>query len=883
MKNIKQPRTLVLALLCAFTFVSADDFIQTAEEHQAKQINHGKELIIQALEQTGKERIVLTANEVSGTIPAPSILLATEASFDSNLASLLEEASAPSLQLRGSESFSIRVEQDNIFIVGKDSAGTMYGAMEVAEVIRIGGIDSVTDLDQAPYMKMRGTKFNIPLDVRTPTYTESSDAAQNNMAEMWNFEFWKEYIDLIANHRYNYISLWNLNPYPSMIHVPDYPEVSLQDVRKSTFDWEEFYPLQGIGYDRPELLNNYETLVDWDIHQKMEFWRKVMAYGKSRNVDFYVVTWNIFTNGIDGKYGIDNDIQNGITRDYFRKAIKQMFVEYPDLAGVGLTTGENMPGGTFEEKEDWAFDTYGKGVLDAVKEMPGRKIRLIHRQHQTGASQIASVFEEAVAHPNVDFIFSFKYAKAHVYSSTIQPYYKDGFIQDIGELKTIWTLRNDDVFYFRWGAPDFVREFIQNIPYDISQGYYYGSDQYVWGREFLNKFPSNPRRLEIDKHWYQWMLWGRLGYDPEMSNERFADLIAQRFPDTDSSKLFTAWQEASMIYPKTTGFHWGALDFQWYIESSQSLPGAAQTPTGFHDINRFITLPPHPGTDYLSIPDYVKALKEGNPVEGTTPDNLANQIHEHSDRALELLDDGIGGSGKEFVQTLHDIRIIANLGKHFAHKIDAALALHQFRTFGGLEYQEKVSDSIRKSAEHWRRYASLALSQHHNPLWTNRVGHVNWRNTMNAVLYDLRMTGTSTDLTPMEPTPGGTIFEAEKLSARNLEVIDDIPGATGGKCVHALREGDPVLRFEYNSRKEGLHMMEMRYSRNWGNLNHLGLTVNGEAAPELIVWPTGSKTSWAWDQVPVRLKKGKNKIELEMHHSLNIDHFNFIPAQILDD
>jgi hypothetical protein len=90
---------------------------------------------------------------------------------------------------------------------------------------------------QNPYMKVRGTKFNIPLDVRTPTYTEPSDAAQNNMAEMWNFEFWKEYIDNLARYRYNTVSLWNMHPFPSMVKVPEYPDIALDEVRKSTVDW----------------------------------------------------------------------------------------------------------------------------------------------------------------------------------------------------------------------------------------------------------------------------------------------------------------------------------------------------------------------------------------------------------------------------------------------------------------------------------------------------------------------------------------------------------------------------------------------------------------------------------------------------------------------
>ena len=41
-------------------------------------------------------------------------------------------------------------------------------------------------------------KFNIPLDVRTLTYSDPADASQVNIPEMWNLEFWKVYIDQLA-------------------------------------------------------------------------------------------------------------------------------------------------------------------------------------------------------------------------------------------------------------------------------------------------------------------------------------------------------------------------------------------------------------------------------------------------------------------------------------------------------------------------------------------------------------------------------------------------------------------------------------------------------------------------------------------------------------
>ncbi|RMD61859.1 carbohydrate-binding family 6 protein, partial [Candidatus Parcubacteria bacterium] len=351
-------------------------------------------------------------------------------------------------------------------VVGSDSAGAMYGGLELAELVRCSGLESVRPADQNPYMALRGIKFNCPLDERTPTYhAHTGDSQQKNVLVMWDMDFWKAYIDDLARFRYNYLSLWNLHPFPSLVRVPGYEEVALDDVQSVT-----------------------KTL-KMTMDEKIAFWRQVMRYGKQRNVDIYFVTWNIFVLGTEGKYGLTDKYDNPVTTDYFRKSVKQMFLTYPDLAGIGLTSGEHMPRMTTTQKETWAFNTYGRGILDAAAAQPGRKMTLIHRQHQTGAREVARMFKPVIDHPDIDFLFSFKYAKAHCFSSTRQPYCDD-FVKELGDLKTIWTLRNDSNYYFRWGAPDFVRQFIRNIPYEVSQGYYYGSDGYIWGREFLSREPQ---------------------------------------------------------------------------------------------------------------------------------------------------------------------------------------------------------------------------------------------------------------------------------------------------------------------------------------------------------------------------------------------------------
>ena len=462
------------------------------------------------------------------------------------------------------EGFSLKRDRMNrIWIAGGNISGMMYGIMELAEQVKLYGIEKVKETDQNPYMSFRGIKFNIPLDVRTPSYSDLSDAGQVNIPEMWNFEFWSGLIDNMAHDRYNLISLWNLHPFPSMVKVPEYPDIALDDVKRSTGKLAETYDLRGSGFDKPEIIDKTETVVKMTISEKIAFWKRVMAYAKERNISFIIMTWNIFTYGTEGKYGITDEMKNGVTKDYFRKSVKQMFLTYPDLAGIGVTTGENMgnSGEGFDVKEDWVYDTYAQGVLDAVKEQPGRRIIFVHRQHEAGTKYIMQKFKPLTENRNIEFLYSFKYAQAHVYSSEKQAFHTQ-FVRDIENNKTLWTLRNDDNFYFRWGAPDFVRDFIKNIPYEVSKGFYFGSDNYIWGREFLERKPVNPRQLEIEKHWYSWMIWGRLGYNPDLNDDRFIKIISTHFPGTDGSALFSAWQNASMIYPVTTGFHWGDLDFK---------------------------------------------------------------------------------------------------------------------------------------------------------------------------------------------------------------------------------------------------------------------------------------------------------------------------------
>jgi Glycosyl hydrolase family 67 N-terminus len=780
------------------------------------------------------------------------------------------------------EGFIIHVDKETmptIFVIGYDEAGAMYGGLEVAELINVKGIEAIDNKIQNPYMKMRGVKYNIPLDMRSPTYTEPSDAAQKNMNEMWSFEFWKTFIDNMARYRYNLISLWNMHPFPSMVKVPEYPNIALNDVRKSTGIWKENYSLNGWGFDAPEVMKSFEVLKKMTIEEKINFWRKVMAYGKERNVKFYIITWNIFVYGVDGKYGITDKLENPTTTNYFRTSVKQMLLTYPDLAGIGLTTGENMYDYSAKQKEDWAFATYGEGVLDALKEQPNRKIDFIHRQHQTQANEVKAIFGKIIKHSNVNFKFSFKYAQAHVYSSVKQTFHQK-FVEDIQSenLKTMWELRNDDIYNFRWGAPDFVRDFIKNIPYDVSEGIYYGSDQYVWGKDFLTKNNAINPQSDIEKHWYHWMLWGRLGYNPNISNTSFEAIIQHRFSNVNAREMLTAWQNASMIYPLVTGFHWGALDFQWYIESGQSQPSVSKTPSGYHDANHFINLPPHKGTNNISIPDYVKTFLQNKSINGTSPLQVAENILSKADSALNWVSTQTIFYSKELQYTLDDITAMAWLGKYYAHKIKAATYLALFRETYQKEWHQKAIDEFNSSASYWRSYTSIGISNYQNPLWTNRVGIVDWKKNFQHATYEVTSNGGELNLTSMQPTPGGTILEAEDVCSNPKLIQTKVSGFTGkGYAGNSVDNHErQQLTFSYTAPSEGSYIFEFRYTLHRNDVSAFELKINDKKLPNVEFWSTGKSGTWVWDRIKVNLEKGKNNITISPEIFVLLDHLNII-------
>ncbi|MCL4181466.1 MAG: carbohydrate-binding family 6 protein, partial [Verrucomicrobia bacterium] len=449
----------------------------------------------------------------------------------------------------------------------------------------------------------------------------------------------------------------------------------------------------------------------------------------------YFFTWNVFTWGAEGKHGITNDLGSEITKQYFRASVRELVKTYPLLAGMGITAGEGMPHDLDPKaKEAWLWDTYGEGVRDALKDDPQREFRMIHRFHWTAQGDILDAFKD---YPG-PFEFSFKYSVAHMYSIPNPPFIQP-LLENLAPGRKTWlTVRNDDIYTFRFGDPAYAREYILNIPSeDQIAGFYMGPDGYVWGRDFLERHPDpGPRPLVIEKQWYAFMLWGRLAYDPSLPDSHFEKVLAARHPQASSPHLFRALQGASQVMPLTTRFFWGDIDLKWYPEACLS----HRKSKGFHTVRHFMEGITMPGAEVLCIRDWRARLTDRQPMTETTPLEIAVALDGAASETFAALD-ALREAAKvdaELRKTVNDCESLAWLGRYYASKIRGACALALYDANGDTFEHEAALRHLSDALAHWKRYAALRDAQYVPALY-NRVGQVNVTALTEKVAADLEL------------------------------------------------------------------------------------------------------------------------------------------------
>jgi len=158
-------------------------------------------------------------------------------------------------------------------------------------------------------------------------------------------------------------------------------------------------------------------------------------------------------------------------------------------------------------------------------------------------------------------------------------------------------------------------------------------------------------------------------------------------------------------------------------------------------VNSFINQEVHPGTNYVTIPEFVETLKTGSTLNKTTPFQAAQKINNYSDEALSFTKELKAGNNKELHYILNDIKSMVYLGKYYTHKIKGSTYFEMLKKFDNdkKENREAAVKELSTASFFWKKYMNISLESYKNPIWTNRVGIVDWEKIYNWTLKDIKI------------------------------------------------------------------------------------------------------------------------------------------------
>lgn len=589
------------------------------------------------------------------------------------------------------ESFFVKQHNHIINITGGSDRALIYGCLAVAEDLNNGAaLKNIQPTNEKAFLPFRAIKYDLPWDTYRHSYALSlHDTTCRDTA------YWRAFLDMMAENRFNALTLWNLHPYTFLIKPKNFPEAS---------PWNE------------EEMKSWQTL-----------FHAIMRMAAERAIDTYIIPFNIFVtpefakahnvamDNLQHDYFVRGDT-SAIIKQYTRECVTQMLEEYPELTGMGLTLGEGMAGMTPQQREDWMEETIIEGMKQA-----NRKSKLIHRipfSSTTGSLGITSIETEKLTRNAIEreaatgFIeppiwadLKFNWSHAHSTTKLIKVHggklYDTYFKPEPKAYTITWTARNEDFFCLRWGVPSFVRDHILSNSQSWCGGYTIGSETYIPAKDYFSKDSIGITwHYAFERQWLFYKLWERLLYNPMQNDAIFNAEFIRRYgaqgkqlPEASSLAGSTALRIAS-------DFDCG-WDFTLYAEGMMALDAATKN-VSYISVERLINQPPL-DTDYVSIKDYVQQLQTGHNFDKqkTTPLQLAAMLEKDCNKALSLVQNINTKNNKALMYEVADIKTWSYLGLHFAEKIKGGVALQTYRMNGDEKYKHEAVMHLQKALEHW--------------------------------------------------------------------------------------------------------------------------------------------------------------------------------------
>ncbi len=639
-------------------------------------------------------------------------------------------------------------------LIGSDESGVLYGCLVLIKNKKLFSQESLF-IHDGPQMIMRGTSIGL----QKTSYLPGRDIYEYPFTPelfpwFYDRKLWINYLDMMAENKYNALYLWNGHPFSSLIKLKDYPyalEVNETDFKKN----EEIY-----------------TFLTQEAN-KRGIWVIQMFYNillPKPFADFH---------GLNTQER--NRVITPLIADYTRKSIGAFVAKYPNV-GLLITLGEAMEGVGRDDIE-WFTKTIIPGVKDGLAAVNNNhEPPIILRAHDTDAP---AVMKEALP------IYKNLYTMAKYNGEALTTYEPRGkwaelhrSLADIGtvHIQNVHILANLEPF--RYGATAFIQKSVAAMhKVHHANGIHIYPQASYWDWPYTAD-KVDQRLLQVDRDWMWYKAWARYAWDDNRNQPDEKSYWTKELEDyygigeSDAKNLLLAIEEIGEISPKILR-RFGITDGNRQTSSLGMLMTQLINPYRY---GLFTMLYKSEAPAGEMIIDYAEKKYKGLVHVGETPMQIAEEIVAHGNKASSLVQT-IGQATKnndEFKRVLNDIAIHQLLANHYAFKVKSAIQILDYKYSQDVNSLKEALPDLEKSVDEYRKltaltdgsylYAnSMQTKQRKIPMRGADATFIHWREVL--PVFESELVNFKNAIDSLSKAPNNKLKEKKKLKSSKIVLL----------------------------------------------------------------------------------------------------------------
>lgn len=642
------------------------DLVLQSEYYKAEsQITFGIEKINAVFKNAGLVDILISQNSPKVKADIINIGLAKDSSLKDFLNSNL-------ILSDKAESYIIAVQKDgvytNITVIGSDITGAMYGCFDISEQLSM--------MDEIDLSNIKSKQCSPLLPYRATNPFIHTQALQDRNSWFFDDGFWQSYLNQLALSRHNFLDFhacYDLvttqfpNIYPYLLKIDKYPDIGL----------------------------NAET-ADRNLQQ----FSKIVKMAKDRGIKVglmsYGATWNI--PGHNTRQPVSDDE----LADYTALCVKKLIEQVPDLEFLGFRVGESG------KRADFYQNSYIKGLKLANR----NDVKLYTRSWVVPKRNIELIANSYPGHMYIEIKYNgeqlgMPYQVSGGWMASKASYSYQSYSDIPSPVDVIWQIRaNGTHRIFPWGDPEFISRAVKACSLLDSKGY---TVEPLTAYYPLKDYYTNTINVDYDfcdylteRDWFWYELWGRLGYDPNISEDIWINMFKKRFGNSAGEDVYNMFIHSGRIIPTVFSYRGIGPDHR-NIAPEMEWGGPLKDWMDF--------MPLEVGS-YMNVKDYVDNILNNRLSGRLTPVDVCHYLTDNSSTSVEYgkkaKEKGISQQGqKEFDYLFTNTKALQALSDYYCNKLKAAIALQLAQKTENKYYYDKLEHYFNGYMKDWDRLSNI--------------------------------------------------------------------------------------------------------------------------------------------------------------------------------